>query len=145
MRITEAVEKGREILEPRQGADLYPPEDGKYGGCYRGMALVGCGAVKLPLQEEIDSVDGWDGIQYLAELWPWTVVEGVDFPCSCSVKKTPDTDTHTVANIITHLWDRHVNPDGFAVSGEEQDDPWTFERITDWVRSIEPADVVPTA
>lgn len=150
MRITEAVIKGREMLEPRQGNDLYRPEEegGKYGGCYRGMAVVGAGALALPLEdvEEIDEVAGIDLTDLLKEFWRWTVQEPlVPFPCTCH-QPVVGVRKGTVAHILGHLWDKHVNPEGLHEPHiEALDDPWTFERITDWLRSIEPADVVPTA
>lgn len=108
MRITEAVVKGREMLEPRQGNDLYRPEEegGKYGGCYRGMAVVGAGAVVLPIDDDEDVEEGYDLTDWLKQCWPWTVQQLVVFPCACRGCKTA-----SVAHILGHLWDKHVNPE----------------------------------
>lgn len=141
MRITEAVIKGREMLEPRQGNDLYRPEEegGKYGGCYRGMAVVGAGAVVLPIDDDEDVEEGYDLTDCLKQCWPWTAGGFVPYPCACRGRAS-------VSHIIGHLWDKHVNPEGMHEPHiEALDDPWTFERLTDWLRSIEPADVVPAA
>lgn len=151
MRITEAVEKGREMLEPRQGNDLYRPEEegGKYGGCYRGMAVVRAGAVVLPIDDDEDVEEGYDLTDWLKQCWPWTVgAEDVPFPCACKVVAMSGIHVRTasVAHILGHLWDKHVNPEGMHEPHVEAlDDPWTFERLSDWLRLIEPADVVPTA
>lgn len=148
MRITEAVIKGREMLEPRQGNDLYRPEEegGKYGGCYRGMAVVGAGAVVLPIDDDEDVEEGYDLTDWLKQEWPWTVKGPWEtFPCTCH-QPVVGVRRGTVAHILGHLWDKHVNPEGMHEPHVEAlDDPWTFERLTDWLRSIEPADVVPTA
>jgi hypothetical protein len=137
MRITEAVEKGREMLEPRQGNDLYRPEEegAKYGGCYRGMAVVGAGAVVLPIE---DPEEGYDLTDWLKQEWPWAYTRKVYSPCKCG---KPRMESMTVLRILGHLWDKHVNPEGMHEPHiEALDDPWTFERMTDWLRSIEPAE-----
>src|SRR5580692_902877 len=145
MKISDAATKGRELLNPRQGNDLYlPDEEGcKYGGCYRGMALVGAGAVKLPIEalESIDSEEGIDLVGVLINTWPWTgTVKVHNLPCTCKGKTYEDFLIHQA---IAHLWDKHHAPNevlGDKPTIEWQNDPWTFERITDWLRSIEPQD-----
>src|SRR6266446_7058779 len=110
MRITEAVEKGRKMLEPRQGNDLYRPEEegGKYGGCYRGMAVVGAGAVVLPLADDSEEA-GYDLTDWLKQCWPWAHKRTICSPCKCG---EPRMESMTVLHILSHLWDKHVNPEG---------------------------------
>jgi hypothetical protein len=153
MRFTDAVTVGKDLVDPRQGNDLFLPNDPdspncKYGACYRGMALVGSHTIKLPLTDiaEEDEGEGIDLTTDLTNTWPWlTQVETV-YPCSCT-----RTDVYgnplrlTVAHVMAHLWDEHVEHGPFAVPHDAVlYDPWTFERITEWVKSIEPADEVPT-
>lgn len=120
MKLTDAVIKGREMLEPRQGNDLFLPDgpDCKYGGCYRGMAVVGAGAVKLPIEdaENIDIDAGMDLTAQLLNVWPWTGGDKAPFftfPCACRDKVTTCEGGRpaelTVAYIIGHLWDKHVS------------------------------------
>ena len=150
MKLTDAVIKGREQLEPRQGNDLYAPEEGceKYGGCYRGMAVVGAGAVELPIADEHEE-EGFDLTDVLLITWPWLRREHVTYPCTCKVMSVVNDEpyTMTVAHMMAHLWDAHVthDPTDGPPHIEALDDPWTFERITDWLRSIEPPDVTPAA
>lgn len=139
MKLTEAAEKGRKTLVPRIGAELYLPckEGDKYGGCYRGMALVGAGAVDIE-EERPDECTGEDYSDWFLDQWPWTAEDSeTASPCTCA------DEVGSVAYLLTHLWDKHVPvaPNGPDIPGiEAVNDPWTFERITDWLRSIEPKD-----
>lgn len=139
MRISDAAVKGRELIDPRSGNDLYPPDEGeRYAGCYRGMALVGAGAVQLPVEDDGSDGDyegGYELVDVLMATWPWVGKVTVHtLPCTCTGKTYEDFRIHQA---LAHLWDRHVmDGDGQA----QQADPWTFERITEWVRSIEPPD-----
>lgn len=148
MRISDAAVKGRELLEPKQGNDLFEPEDGtgKYGGCYRGMCLVGAEAIKLPIMDANADEEGYDLTDVLLRAWPWVGGKGAAFyfyPCACTMIGPNDEPAQlTAAHIIAHLWDVHANGllEGECPTPECLDDPWTFERITDWLRSIEPQD-----
>ncbi len=151
MKMSEAVVKGREMLEPRQGNDLFRPEEGceKYGGCYRGMAVVGAGLLTLPIADDAteDDEGGFELSIRLLNEWPWSGDCRVVFPCSdmCNVA-TGGKALGTVAHILAHLWDRHVPlpiDSGEVDTVEMLDDPWTFERITDWLRTVEPQDETP--
>jgi hypothetical protein len=155
MKLTEAVERGRTMIEPMRGNDLLLPEVvngeecGRYGGCYRGMAVVGAGVFTLPVADpENFGDDGLDLSDYLKASWPWSVRTHVGFPCGC-YQSISDEDCVTVAHVLAHLWDHHVILRNLEAQYQEPDeaarDPWTFERITDWLRTIEPADTPPAA
>jgi len=153
MKISDAATKGRELLEPRQGNDLFMPDEGqeKYGGCYRGMCLVGAGAVGLPITDanSEDWEEGFDLTDVMLLEWPWVGGKRSNtplyvHPCTCTMTDVDgEPAKFTVAHILAHLWDKHVAlpVDTSAEANiEALDDPWMFERITDWLRSIEPAD-----
>jgi hypothetical protein len=146
MKLTDAALKGKDLLEPREGNDLMLPQEegGKYGGCYRGMCLVGAEAVELPLDdpESVDEDEGIDLSDDFTHTWPWTSKTFLAHPCACTINDVYGKPAlFTVAHITAHLWDYHTNPEGMhAPHIEAFDDPWTFERITDWLRTIEPAD-----
>lgn len=146
MKFSDAAVKGREILEPKQGNDLFEPEEGctQYAGCYRGMAVVGAGLVKLPTDGWIDEEgEGYDLTGNIKAKWPWVVnvrVHKLPCACTCTGKTYEDFLVHQA---LAHLWDKHCPPNevlGDVPHTEAVDDPWTFERITEWVRSIEPQD-----
>lgn len=145
MKLTDAVQIGRTILNPKQGNDLFDPEDGctKYGGCYRGMAVVGAGLVKLPVIDDgwaDQDESGYNLTHSLEHGWPWTVIQKVRYPCACKDLASKSNDKMTIDHMMAHLWDDHIATFGPEAEPhtEALDDPWTFERITDWLRSIEP-------
>lgn len=144
MRISDAAVKGRELIDPRSGNDLYPPDEGeRYAGCYRGMALVGAGAVQLPAHETPEIEDeGIDLVDVLTVTWPWVGTKA-KFPCACKDKSSMGSDNVAIYDVLAHLWDLHGPPNealGDTPHVKALNDPWTFERITEWVRSIEPPD-----
>lgn len=54
-------------------------------------------------------------------VWPWTRREAKP-PCGWH------SEGSVVVSIVAHLWDRHYN---------EAKDPWSLDRIADWVRDEE--------
>jgi hypothetical protein len=138
MRLSDGMLLGSVVLKPRRG--LLITNDGNHG-CALGMALVAAGeTVKTigPVVEDIvlmENLDtgkvekinfGFQDYTLLRKYWPWILNTTANRPCTCFYRDK----FNGYQEIITHLFDYHVM----------KIKDWTFDRLVDWVRSVEPVE-----
>src|SRR5437660_7597000 len=130
MRLSDAILLGAMILRPKCG--IFENANGE--GCALGMANKALGGQGFA-----------PGDFRLEQAWPWISHTPVSkLPCNCSVNALliGACGCHTTASdvksciwmTIVHLFNQHVC-----------DGSWTIERLADWVRSVEPAEDVPSS
>src|SRR2546430_2284536 len=121
MRLSDAIAMGRMLLKPRAYTTILGDE-----GCALGMAMAAHGCRSH--QEAIAKANS---------LTNYSWMHGYPNPAPC--KCTPGDDyllsrSRTYQAYIAHIFNEHV-------CGEED---WTMDQLIDWVRSVEPAEDVPS-
>lgn len=110
MKLSDAIALGRVLVKPKANFLV----DGEGSGCALGMALTAVGKkIEMPSFLEEPEIE-----------WPWLKkVCGYHF-CSCFYGVS-------YSQAIAHIFDGHVMK-SMAL------EPWTLDRLIDWVRSVEP-------
>ena len=126
MRLSEAIALGRVTL--KAAANFL--DDGE-SGCALGMAFRAVGGKS---QGEL-------GVQFddIHREWSWLTNEIREKLCNCWYWQLhPGFFIGTYSQAIAHIFDAHVMQDLQAIGSEQHCEPWTMERLIDWVRSVEP-------
>lgn len=123
MKASEMLVLGSMLMRPQAGTVFAhgPMYD---VGCAVGMIAAGGGHLeRLKRGGPIEA--------YLPQ---WLLTRSVPYPCNCQ-RRTPwsTPSTNTVCSVIIHLFDFHV------MGGDPE--TWSFERLVDWLRSQEPAEL----
>ena len=122
MKLSNAIATGRVLLRAHAGIFV----EGGYG-CALGMAYKASGLVAE------SKILGYT-MNECFKAWPWTM----------QLPKTPLCDCYVgdcnLGQMITHLFDTHV-----MQAADCKVEAWTLDQLIDWVRSVEPAEDVPSS
>ena len=126
MKLSDAMATGRVLLRAHAGTFVA----GDYG-CALGMAYKASGLVAA------SKIVGYT-MNDCHRAWPWTMQLPKTRPCGC------DIGDYNLGQAITHLFDLHVmNPAEWPAEWNVK--AWTLDQLIDWVRSVEPAEDVPSS